>query len=126
MAYFAQYLAELTLLDAETYQAFTPSIIGAASVALARHTYDLPAWDTDLMEKSGGMRISDFKLCIARLYETLVKAPKYPQQAVREKYRNEKYVFWTNSDSLAFLPWVVIVIRTSLFTELISQTFSSS
>jgi len=73
-------------------QVFTPSIIGAASLALARHSYGLPAWDTDLMEKSGGMRVSDFKVCIARLYETSLKASENPQQAVFEKYKDDKWV----------------------------------
>jgi hypothetical protein len=36
--FLAQYLVELTLMDAQTYLHFLPSVIGAAGVALARHT----------------------------------------------------------------------------------------
>ncbi len=59
--YLAQYLAELTLLEAETYLHFSPSVIGAASVALARHTLGLPAWDWSMSEKTG-YQISDFQV----------------------------------------------------------------
>jgi hypothetical protein len=54
-------LAELTLLEAETYLHFSPSVIGAASVALARHTLGLPAWDWSMSEKTG-YQISDFQV----------------------------------------------------------------
>jgi len=39
--FLAQYLAELTLLDAEKYLHFAPSVIGAASVALSRHIMEI-------------------------------------------------------------------------------------
>merc|ERR1719414_2712017 len=39
----ARYLTELTLLDADTYLPFVPSIIGASAVALARHTLGFAA-----------------------------------------------------------------------------------
>ena len=61
--FLAQYLAELTLLDAEKYLNFAPSLIGAASVALSRHTLGLAAWDSAMSEKTG-YQISDFQVHI--------------------------------------------------------------
>ena len=49
----AWYLAELTLLDAETYSSFKPSIIAAACVALARHNDGLEAWDSIITKMTG-------------------------------------------------------------------------
>lgn len=88
--FLAQYLAELTMLDAETYLHFLPSVIGAASVALSRHTLGLVAWDASMAEKTG-YRVDDFKACLIYLHGTFSKAPEFPQQAIREKYKNEKY-----------------------------------
>ena len=62
--FLAQYLAELTLLEAETYLHFAPSVIGAASVALSRHTLGLAAWDLAMSEKTG-YQISDFQVLIS-------------------------------------------------------------
>jgi cyclin A len=87
--FLAQYLAELTLLDGQTYLHFIPSVIGAASVALARHTVGLTAWDSAMVNKTG-LRIEDFKECLIFLHETFSNAAEYPQQAVREKYKHEK------------------------------------
>ncbi len=85
----AQYLTELTLMDAQTYLHFLPSVIGAASVALSRHTLGLAAWDSAMTAKTG-YQIDDFKECLISLHDTFTNAPEYPQQAIREKYKNEK------------------------------------
>lgn len=87
--FLAQYLAELTLLDGQTYLHFIPSVIGAAGVALARHTLGLSAWDSAMVEKTG-LRVDDFKECLICLHKSFTDAPDYPQQAVRDKYKNEK------------------------------------
>jgi cyclin A len=87
--FLSQYLAELSLLDAQTYLHFVPSVIGAASVALARHTLGLAAWDSGMVEKTG-LRVDDFKECLICLHESFANAHEYPQQAIREKYKNEK------------------------------------
>ena len=66
-----------------------PSVIGAASVALARHTLGLAAWDPAMISKTG-LRVDDFKECLICLHRSFSDAPKYPQQAIREKYKSEK------------------------------------
>lgn len=88
--FLAQYLAELTLLDGETFLHFVPSVIAAASVALSRHTFGLPPWDVFMTEKTG-YRLEDFTSCLVYLQDSFIKAEEYPQQAVREKYKNEKF-----------------------------------
>ena len=52
----AQYLCELTLLDAETFLPRPDSHKGAAAVALARHTKGLEAWPEKAVRMSGENR----------------------------------------------------------------------
>jgi len=68
-----------------------PSVIGAASVALSRHTLGNSAWDAIMIEQSG-YKVEDFRDCLVCLHSTFSKAAEFPQQAIREKYKNEKYV----------------------------------
>jgi hypothetical protein len=51
-------LAELSLLDLETYIGFLPSEIGAACVTLSRHYLDMAAWDVDGMVEKTGYQVS--------------------------------------------------------------------
>ena len=85
----AQYLAELTILDGQTYLGFKPSVIGAASVALARHTLGLAAWDTEMVDMTG-IRVDDFQDCLIALHQSFSDSEIYPQQSVMEKYKSEK------------------------------------
>lgn len=86
----AQYLTELTLLDAEAFLPFAPSLVASSAVALARHTLGLAAWEDAMVEKTG-YSVDNFKECIVRLHSTFTRAPDLPQQAIREKYKTEKY-----------------------------------
>jgi cyclin A len=85
----AQYLTELTLLDAEAFLPFAPSLLGAAAVALSRHTLGLAAWEDFMVEKTG-YSVDDLKECLVRLHSTFSKAPDMAQQAIKEKYKNAK------------------------------------
>ena len=49
-----QYLSELTLLDADPYLKYCPSVIAASAVCLARHTLGLAAWVGASREGGGG------------------------------------------------------------------------
>ena len=82
----ANYLVELSLVDAEAFMQFVPSIKASAAVALARHTLGLAAWEEAMVQKTG-YNVEDFKECLIRLHETFEQAPNLPQQAIREKYR---------------------------------------
>lgn len=44
MSVFWQYFAELTLLDADPYLKYPPSVIAASAITLALHTFNLQAW----------------------------------------------------------------------------------
>ncbi len=86
----AQYLTELTLMDAESFLPFSPSIIGASAVALSRHTLGLAAWE-DSMAEVTGYKTEDLRECLVRMHTSFSRAPELPQQAIREKYKNAKY-----------------------------------
>lgn len=91
VTFLAQYLSELTLLDAERYLCYTPSIIGASAIALARHTCQVPAWPEEMV-KITGYTVEKFQSCLVSLHQTFTDAPKSAQQAMREKYKQDKYL----------------------------------
>jgi len=84
------YLAELSLVDGENFLKYKPSLVAAASVALARHTLDLEAWSPLLQERSG-FQLEELKECFVSLHACFQKAEGNAQQAVREKYKATKY-----------------------------------
>jgi len=86
-----EYLSELMLLDAETYLPFPCNIRGAAAVALARHTLGVPAWPQGAVQFSG-LEVDDFKECLVNLHETFSHAKDSSQQAIREKYKQDRYI----------------------------------
>lgn len=86
---FAMYLNELSLLSGDFLQ-FSPSLVAAASVALARHTLGQPAWPDQVAEMSG-YRLADFQACLLALHQAHVAAEDCPQQAIREKYKASKH-----------------------------------
>ncbi|KAM7358088.1 cyclin A isoform 1-T3 [Cochliomyia hominivorax] len=84
------YIAELSLLEADPYLRFYPSMISAASLALARHLCNLPIWSEEL-EEITTYRLEDLKevfLCLCKSHNAAVTLP---QQAIQEKYKAEKY-----------------------------------
>merc|ERR1719509_104850 len=62
----ATYINELSLLDGETFLRFSPSILAASSVALARHTLGDQAWTGEMVCISG-YGLSDLKHCLLGL-----------------------------------------------------------
>jgi len=86
----AQYLAELTLLDGETYLCHLPSVIGAAAVALARHTMGFAAWDPAMAVRTG-YSVADFQACLVSLHGTFSRAKRNPQQSIVEKYKHARF-----------------------------------
>eukprot|EP00096_Caligus_rogercresseyi_P008166 TRINITY_DN2656_c0_g1_i1.p1 TRINITY_DN2656_c0_g1~~TRINITY_DN2656_c0_g1_i1.p1 ORF type:complete len:438 (+),score=128.34 TRINITY_DN2656_c0_g1_i1:638-1951(+) len=88
--FLGQYLSELTLLDGERYLCYTPSIVGAAALTLARHTCQLTPWPVE-MEEITGFKVDHFQSCLVNLHKTFTDAPKSQQQAMREKYKQDKY-----------------------------------
>lgn len=86
----ARYLTELTLLDADTYLPFVPSIIGASATALARHTLGFAAWDANMVKKTG-YAVEDIRMCLIALHRTFSQAKDAAQQAIVEKYKQQKH-----------------------------------
>ncbi len=85
----AQYLSELSLLEGDKYLNQRPSVIAASCVALARHNLGVAAWP-EWLSKKVGISVDDFRECVVDLHESFVKAKACPQQAIREKYKQEK------------------------------------
>jgi cyclin A len=86
----AMYFAELTLLDADPYLKYPPSVIAGAALALALHTLSLPAWTPALIDYSGYTMVN-IQACLEDLQSTFIQAPRHPQQAVQEKYSQAKF-----------------------------------
>ncbi|XP_031619433.1 cyclin-A1-like [Contarinia nasturtii] len=86
----AQYLCELSLLEAEPYLQYTPSMISAAAIALARLNFGLPIWSSRL-ENFTSIQIHKLTDIILHLSESHLAAIKSPQQAIQDKYKSCKY-----------------------------------
>merc|ERR550519_777318 len=85
----SMYLNELTLLDGENMLQFSPSMLAASSVALARHTLGHDAW-TDEMADQAGYTVDDLKECLLLLHAAYAGVDASAQQAVKEKYKSKK------------------------------------
>jgi len=86
----AMYLNELSLMSGENFLRYTPSLVAAASIALARHTMGVEAWPSNVAEASG-ISVHELQECLVALHAVYVQAEGSAQQAVREKYKNSKY-----------------------------------
>lgn len=87
--YLLQYFCELSLLEAEPFLQFTPSMISAAAIALARINFDLPIWSSRL-ERFTGFSIHQLTDLILHLSASHCAAINSPQQAIQDKYTNSK------------------------------------
>lgn len=88
--FLAMYLCELSMLEADPYLHFMPSLLAASSLALARHTLNEEVWPHEL-ELSSGYSLQDLRTCVICLQRTFLNAPNIQQQAIQEKYKSNKY-----------------------------------
>lgn len=88
--FLAQYLCELSMLEADPYLQYLPSHLAAAAIAVARHTLQEEAWPHEL-ELSSGYSFNQLRNCIAYLSKTFSNAPNIQQQAIQEKFKHSKY-----------------------------------
>ncbi|XP_045492181.1 G2/mitotic-specific cyclin-A-like [Colias croceus] len=106
----AAYIAELSLLEADPYLQFKPSVIAASALATARHCLlcertdcaqgradNAPhpqcaaiAWPAAL-GASAGYSLGALGACLRELARSHAHAPAQPYQAIPDKYRNNKY-----------------------------------
>jgi len=85
----ARYLAELTLIDSETFLGYLPSQIAAASIYLAMNIVG-KAWNKQIGEQLG-YEVNEIEECVLDLLKMMQKAPEHPQQAIQEKYKQSKF-----------------------------------
>ncbi|XP_015698518.1 cyclin-A2-1 isoform X2 [Oryza brachyantha] len=87
----ANYLAELTLID-YSFLKFLPSVVAASAVFLAKWTLDqsdLP-WNRTL-EHYTSYKSSDIQICVCALRELQHNTSNCPLNAIRDKYRQQKF-----------------------------------
>ncbi|XP_054729744.1 G2/mitotic-specific cyclin-A-like [Anastrepha obliqua] len=90
LKFLTQYICELSLLEADPYLRFLPSLISAAAHALARHLLDYTIWTVELKELTT-YSLEDLKEVLLHLCKSHNAATKLPQQAIQEKYKADKY-----------------------------------
>ncbi|KAI7986007.1 Cyclin-A2-4 [Camellia lanceoleosa] len=91
LEFLANYLAELTLVDYE-FLKLLPSIIAASAVFLARWTLDQSGhpWNATL-EHYTNYKASDLKIAVIALQGLQLNTNDCPLNAIRAKYRQDKY-----------------------------------
>lgn len=86
-----QYLMELTLQDGERYLKYRPSVVAASAVCVTLDTLQLPCWTTTLQHYTE-LQPTDIHTCVRDVFLTFCSADKVQQQAVREKYGEDKFM----------------------------------
>lgn len=105
----AAYIAELSLLEADPYLQYKPSVIAAAALATARHCLhcrrcDKPGDDTDTIHSEclsaawpaalaacAGYSAAELAPCLRELARSHAHAPRQPYQAIVDKYKTNKF-----------------------------------
>ncbi|XP_042189987.1 cyclin-A1 [Callorhinchus milii] len=103
MSTLAMYVAELSLLEADLYLKYTPSIIAAAAYCLANYTVNQTFWPDSLVVFTG-YSLAEIGPCLNDLHKTFLQAKFQPQQAIREKYKGSKYMNISLIEPPATLP----------------------
>ena len=65
------------------------TILGASAVALARHTLGFAAWDANMVRRTG-YAVEEIRMCLIALHRTFSQANTGAQQAIVEKYKQQK------------------------------------
>jgi len=89
-------LGELSLLEADPYLSYLPSMIGCGAVALARLILDYEnIWPKEMSELTN-YSLNDLIPILKHLNQTYKGAPHNQQTAIRLKYKSARYVLLTN------------------------------
>lgn len=85
----ARYLAELTLLDSDTYLSYLPSQIAASALYVALLTFG-KSWSRQISEIVGYELTEQLKMCIVDVFKTYRDAHSsgYQYQAINTRYRS--------------------------------------
>ncbi|XP_063316106.1 cyclin-A2 [Pelobates fuscus] len=84
------YLGELSLTDADPFLRYLPSVTAAAAYVIANYTLNDETWSESLVQLTN-YSLESLKPCIMDLYQAYVSAANHQQQAVREKYKHQKW-----------------------------------
>jgi cyclin A len=102
--YLSRYLAELTLLDGDTFLAYLPSQIAASAIFLSLHTFGR-TWTKQLADLVGYEHdLTRLKPCIRDMFKWHQEARTISQQAIQDKYKQAKYEHVSLIDPAPLLP----------------------
>ncbi|XP_030047638.1 cyclin-A2 [Microcaecilia unicolor] len=87
--YLSMYLGELSLIDADPFLKYLPSVVAAAALIVANYTITGSSWPESLVQMTGYTH-ETIKPCVLDLHQTYLSAATHTQQAVREKYKTAK------------------------------------
>ena len=100
----ARYLCELTLIDADTFLGYLPSQVAASALYLSFYTLGRP-WTKQVAEIVGyNYDLSELRTCICDLHKSMQEAPRHPQQAIQEKYKQPRFEYASLVDPPQSLP----------------------
>ncbi|XP_037656095.1 cyclin-A1 isoform X2 [Choloepus didactylus] len=99
----AKYVAELSLLEADPFLKYLPSLIAAAAYCLANYTVNRNFWPETLAAFTG-YSLSEIGPCLSALHRASLGVLHRPQQAIREKYKASKYLHVSLLEPPAVLP----------------------
>lgn len=89
--YLTYFLTELSLIEVEEFLDFRPSMIAASAVVLSRSTLRISdPWPLNV-EQYSGYSLTDLKDCIQCLFRLYARKSTMPQQAVIEKYKQDRF-----------------------------------
>ncbi|XP_055452820.1 cyclin-A1 isoform X2 [Psammomys obesus] len=99
----AKYVAELSLLEADPFLKYLPSLIAAAAYCLANYIVNRHFWPETLAAFTG-YSLSEIVPCLSELHKACLSIPHRPQQAIREKYKASKYLHVSLMEPPVVLP----------------------
>ena len=82
-------MAELTLVEADPFLEYAPSQIAASALYLAMYTLNKP-WTAEI-ENTIGYKLTEIQTCISDLHKCWKNALNHPQQAIQQKYKQERF-----------------------------------
>ncbi|XP_032754278.1 cyclin-A1 isoform X1 [Rattus rattus] len=99
----AKYVAELSLLEADPFLKYLPSLVAAAAYCLANYIVNRHFWPETLAAFTG-YSLNEIVPCLSELHKACLSIPHRPQQAIREKYKASKYLHVSLMEPPVVLP----------------------
>ncbi|XP_029393701.1 cyclin-A1 [Mus pahari] len=99
----AKYVAELSLLEADPFLKYLPSLVAAAAYCLANYMVNRHFWPETLAAFTG-YSLNEIVPCLSELHKACLSIPHRPQQAIREKYKASKYLHVSLMEPPVILP----------------------